>query len=252
MTRHLAFCRYLDLHAIAFAVVAIGLLVCIPQAGATCTPRYRKAVVVQEVVPTVVVTPVAAFYAVPVQTIIGSVYAGSAGGQYVPPQAGTAAGYGPTAGASAPAPAVPAATGDMAELLRLARTTAADVSALKGRVDALEGKPATKPAEPLPPPMPSADGKPAVPSGALVLARSCSGCHTQSRLNKDTTFEMFSKDGKALTLTDRQWARALARVSTGKMPPPKKDPSGKEVPAMSDEDAATVADYIDKLLAAKK
>jgi hypothetical protein len=234
---------------------------------AQCGVRHRavKAVVVKEqlviAAPVVAVTPVAAFYAVP--TLVGSIYYP---GGTAPVVGAAGAGYGVHAagpGVSQPAAPAPPTAG----LFSDGQKTWIRNEIRAAIAEAL-GKPPAAKGETLPPPMTKADEEPPAEakggkSGPQVLVSNCLSCHQAGKLYRqvdekgkvvrETTFEMFEASGKQRAFTDRQWVKILAKTTTGLMPPPKKSPTtGEDEPSMSDKDAAILAEYIGKVIDAKK
>jgi mono/diheme cytochrome c family protein len=145
---------------------------------------------------------------------------------------------------------------DAKAILDAVRGVRADIADLKVRVRNIEasgaGKalpPALPPTVP-PPAMPKAaedavgtSGKEvAVPGGGAVaiFQAKCAGCHEAAvSADKGGGFTMFD-GGKLVNLSDRAWGKIGSKVAVGRMPPPK---SGI---VLSDEDAATVADWLDR------
>ncbi len=202
---------------ILFAVLT--LLAIGGTAVATCQIRqrvvvHRPAVVVAKaavVVAAVEAIPVAVYQAIPAY-----------GASYIPH-------------APAPTASLSADTQAILDALR-------SIDARLKRVESVTNLPA--PAEDKATPAPAA-GDTETKARAILGAR-CASCHSANKLNAGTTFAMFAADGKINTLTDRQWGKIGSKIATGKMPPPKKDPAtGEQVLTMPNDEAATVAEWLD-------
>jgi mono/diheme cytochrome c family protein len=231
--------RYLAFASLSVLLWPLPLL-------ATC--RARRVVAVKEVVvvkkkvvPAIVLTPLAAY--VPGYLVVGSVYTGPAPGVYAPTPA-------PVPVPTPAATPVPRTTTSTETSTTTTVFTEAQKAWLRKEIRAAVGDAVGKPS--VREVTPGATATPATPKeesrttdAPAIFAKNCAKCHTAGpSLNAKTSFEMFSADGKMKDLPDKQWAKVGARVALAEMPPPIKDAAGKESPAMSDEDAAIVANYI--------
>jgi len=233
------------------AIMSVGVAAagsCRPAVVSTYhAPVVVKKAVIAEIVPVAVYAPLAV--AVPVY-----------GGAYVPPVVNAV----PVAPAVPAAPAPAAQPSDLQQILTAIRQVDTNVRNIDDRVKALEAK-----VNGAPLPQPKADTPPLVPKTPLpkeslessqdgeavsILTAKCASCHSDGNASvkmsdgslKGGGFVMF-QGGKLTDLPEKKWGRVSTKISTLSMPP-KRDADGKDVPPLSDEDAAKVSAFIDKRL----
>ena len=212
--------------------------------------RERERAVIVETPVISVVTPIVATTAVQTTTIVtnfvptyGAGYvAQQAVAPYIQPQvAAVATTYCPPAATVAPCPpaimpvAQSLSSSDCTEILKTLRSMDARMSALeKGATAVPSTQPPTMPSVP-----PGASAPPKLPA---TFATRCASCHTEGKLDKDTTFTMFTAAGPMSPIDAGHLLGIARKVRAQKMPPPNNQ---KGVPVLTEAEAVEILDWIE-------
>lgn len=218
-------------------------------ACASCNARQRvvvqqKAVVQQQVVKQVVqqvvkkevvaaVVPVAQFVQVPLYTAVFQGVAGYGAAGYSA-QAGSAGAVVPPGGAAAQDAPVTLKQSDV-------KAIAEALKALDARLGVIEQRMGARPPAPGPQKEKEKDGDVSTRMLRLVTAR-CAGCHDATVSEEKGNGFTLRAAGRLAVLTDKQARKLVTMTYAGKMPPKE-----AKVAALTDEEVATVIEFVDSL-----
>lgn len=220
----------------SFLCVLLALVVA--RQSLACPIVYQGAAVVTPYVATPYVPPVKYVEKVVPVEVFTPVFVPTFAVSYVPPPPPTAA-QGVQAAPAVPAASAGTGTGAYDRLLILLEQIEKRQDALEARIT---GRAAARPPSSPPPSSPRDLAKTPAPrekpSRLWVLVQHCANCHTQGRLDPDTTFALLDAAGNELPLSDKQELKVRDMCYSGQMPP--KDNKVGAEPLTDEEYAALV------------